>query len=88
MESGKSEQELKQIHPETQLSHGHGLVLEDHRLNTDHLQHGGYEHLSEGFEGGESLHGLSGGDYQLHQPSVQEGYYQHDDGESYKYEGY
>ncbi|CAH2090282.1 unnamed protein product [Euphydryas editha] len=48
LEKGKSEQNLKQIHPETQHSHGGGLVLEDHRLDTEHfaanLGHGGFEH--------------------------------------------
>ncbi|XP_026494648.1 cation channel sperm-associated protein 1 [Vanessa tameamea] len=48
LEKGKSEQNLKQIHPETQHSHGGGLVLEDHRLDTEHLAaslgHGGFEH--------------------------------------------
>ncbi|XP_026730810.1 glycine-rich cell wall structural protein-like [Trichoplusia ni] len=61
LEKGKSESNLKLIHPETQHNHGHGLVLEDDRHNTDHhaaaLEHGsfeqgGYEHLSGGFEGG------------------------------------
>ncbi|XP_072933580.1 uncharacterized protein [Epargyreus clarus] len=55
LEKGKSEQNLKQIHPETEHSHGHGLVLEDHRLDTEHLAqalehaslgHGGLEHAS------------------------------------------
>ncbi|XP_013196698.2 cation channel sperm-associated protein 1 [Amyelois transitella] len=70
LEKGKSEQDLKLIHPETEHKHGGGLVLEDHRLNTDHLalehhgglehggfEHGGFEHLGgfEGFEGGEGL---------------------------------
>ncbi|XP_032518112.2 uncharacterized protein LOC116770655 [Danaus plexippus] len=48
LEKGKSEQNLKQIHPETQHSHGGGLVLEDHRYNTEQLiaslGHGGYSH--------------------------------------------
>ncbi|XP_045773768.1 uncharacterized protein LOC123873101 [Maniola jurtina] len=47
LEKGQSEQNLKQIHPETQHNHGGGLVLEDHRLNTEHLAaslgHGSYE---------------------------------------------
>ncbi|RVE46979.1 hypothetical protein evm_008363 [Chilo suppressalis] len=71
LEKGKSEQNLKQIHPETEHSHGGGLVLEDHRLDTEHLAaslgHGGYEHGGfeqgglehyggfEGYEGGEGL---------------------------------
>ncbi|XP_045452047.1 cation channel sperm-associated protein 1 [Melitaea cinxia] len=55
LEKGKSEQNLKQIHPETQHSHGGGLVLEDHRLDTEHFaashghgdfEHGGLEHGS------------------------------------------
>lgn len=65
LEKGKSEQALKQIHPETQHHHGHGLVLEDHRFDTEHfaaqLQHGhglehggleqgGYEQLGHGYE--------------------------------------
>lgn len=48
LEKGHSEQNLKQIHPETQHSHGGGLVLEDHRLDTEQfaasLGHGGLEH--------------------------------------------
>ncbi|CAH2258823.1 uncharacterized protein LOC120631573 [Pararge aegeria] len=58
LEKGKSEQNLKQIHPETQHSHGGGLVLEDHRLDTEHLAslgHGGFEHGS--FEQGGLGHG-------------------------------
>ncbi|XP_028160395.1 histidine-rich glycoprotein [Ostrinia nubilalis] len=57
LEKGKSEQNLKLIHPETEHSHGGGLVLEDHRLDTEHLahahgleHHGGFEHG--GFEQG------------------------------------
>lgn len=72
LEKGKSEQNLKQIHPETEHTHGGGLVLEDHRHNTDHhlaaLQHGGFEHGGYehgGFEQGGQEHGgyehLSGG---------------------------
>ncbi|XP_045499970.1 glycine-rich cell wall structural protein [Colias croceus] len=68
LEKGQSESNLKQIHPETQQAHGHGLVLEDHRLNTDHhagLGHGGFEHGGlehAGFEHGGLEHGgLSGG---------------------------
>ncbi|KAJ8719532.1 hypothetical protein PYW08_011707 [Mythimna loreyi] len=72
LEKGKSEQNLKLIHPETEHKHGGGLVLEDDRHNTDHaaaLEHGGYEHggfeqggfehLSGGYEGGHG--GFEGG---------------------------
>ncbi|XP_047508520.1 cation channel sperm-associated protein 1-like isoform X2 [Pieris napi] len=68
LEKGQSESNLKQIHPETQQAHGYGLVLEDHRLNTDHLsanlgqgdysaglEHGGIQHG--GFEHGGIQHG-------------------------------
>ncbi|VVD05063.1 unnamed protein product [Leptidea sinapis] len=58
LEKGHSEQNLKQVHPETQHNHGYGLVLEDHRENTDHhaqLHHGGFEHA--GFENAGSEHG-------------------------------
>ncbi|CAG4961869.1 unnamed protein product [Colias eurytheme] len=63
LEKGQSESNLKQIHPETQHAHGHGLVLEDHRLNTDHhvgLGHGGFEQGGlehAGFEHGGYQHG-------------------------------
>lgn len=72
LEKGKSEHDLKLIHPETEHSHGGGLVLEDHRLNTEHhaaalehsaglehggFEHGGYEHLG-GYEGYEGGEGL------------------------------
>lgn len=104
LEKGKSEQALKQIHPETQQNHGHGLVLEDHRFDTEHfaaqlqqghgLEHGGFEGLGEGYEhlGG----GFEGGEglkaYAELQP-VQGHYLQGhglggDSGEGYKYEGY
>ncbi|CAK1543042.1 unnamed protein product [Leptosia nina] len=61
LEKGQSESNLKQIHPETQQIHGHGLVLEDHRLNTDHLAgfaHGGIEHgdFSAGLDHGSLEH--------------------------------
>ncbi|CAH0755117.1 unnamed protein product [Diatraea saccharalis] len=65
LEKGKSEQNLKLIHPETEHKHGGGLVLEDHRLDTEHLaaslghgglEHGGYEHG--GFEQGIEQGGL------------------------------
>lgn len=67
LEKGKSEQNLKLIHPETEHKHGGGLVLEDDRHNTDHaaalehhgFEHGGFEHLSGGFEGGHG--GFEGG---------------------------
>lgn len=102
LEKGKSEQNLKLIHPEAQHSHGGGLVLEDDRHNTEHLlaglehggfEQGGYEHLGgfEGYEGGEGLK-----EYAQLQPESHENYYvQHgqavggDSGEgSYKYESY
>ncbi|KAL4711069.1 hypothetical protein ACJJTC_009440 [Scirpophaga incertulas] len=60
LEKGKSEQNLKLIHPETEHSHGGGLVLEDHRFDTEHLaaalQHGSFEH--EGLGGGAEQGGL------------------------------
>ncbi|XP_022114014.1 cation channel sperm-associated protein 1 [Pieris rapae] len=72
LEKGQSESNLKQIHPETQQSHGYGLVLEDHRLNTDHLaanlghgdysaglEHAGLEHG--GLEHGSLSQGQQGG---------------------------
>lgn len=59
LEKGKSEQNLKLIHPETEHKHGGGLVLEDHRYDTEHhpaaLEHGGFEHG--GFEHGGFEHG-------------------------------
>lgn len=69
LEKGKSEQTLKQIHPETEHKHGGGLVLEDHRFDTEHLaaalEHGGFEHgggfEQEGFEQGGFEHGAGGG---------------------------
>lgn len=95
LEKGKSELTLKQIHPETEQSHGHGLVLEDHRFDTEQLahglEHGGFEHL-QGFEGFEGSEGL--GHHELHQPVHEiEGHYQfpaeHSEGaEGYKFEGY
>ncbi|XP_023950720.2 heterogeneous nuclear ribonucleoprotein A2 homolog 1 [Bicyclus anynana] len=64
LEKGKSEQNLKQIHPEAQHSHGGGLVLEDHRLDTEQfaasLGHGGFEQGGlghGGFEQGSIGHG-------------------------------
>ncbi|XP_068630707.1 uncharacterized protein [Battus philenor] len=102
LEKGKSEQNLKQIHPEAQQSHGGGLVLEDHRLDSEHLaaslghgsyeqglEHGGYE----GFGGYEGSEGLKS--YELQQPESEGQYYTgHAQGlsgessEGYKYEGY
>lgn len=75
LEKGKSEQNLKLIHPETEHKHGGGLVLEDDRHSSDHasaLEHGGFEHggfeqggfehLSGGYEGGhEGFEGGHGG---------------------------
>ncbi|XP_075977025.1 uncharacterized protein LOC142977170 [Anticarsia gemmatalis] len=103
LEKGKSESNLKLIHPETQHSHGHGLVLEDDRHNTDHLaaalehggyEHGGYEHLSGGFEGYDGGEGLKGYAELAHQPEA-EGHYLAeaghglgDAGEGYKYDSY
>lgn len=96
LEKGKSEQELKQIHPETHHSHGGGLVLEDHRFDSEHLaaalehggglehggfEQGGYEHFG-GFEGSEGLKGYS----ELQQPESQGYYTLGDSGEGYKYE--
>ncbi|XP_034832615.1 uncharacterized protein [Maniola hyperantus] len=73
LEKGQSEQNLKQIHPETQHNHGGGLVLEDHRLNTEHLAaslgHGSYE--QGGFEHG----GLNQG--ALEHAALQQGGYEH-----------
>ncbi|KAM3961996.1 cuticular protein glycine-rich 9 [Aphomia sociella] len=69
LEKGKSEQNLKLIHPETEHNHGGGLVLEDHRLDTEHLAHA-LEHHSAGLEQGglglehggyEHLGGFEGG---------------------------
>ncbi|XP_047997984.1 histidine-rich glycoprotein-like [Leguminivora glycinivorella] len=63
LEKGKHESNLKQIHPETEHSHGHGLVLEDHRFDTEHLaaalEHGGLEHHG-GFEHHAALEGHGG----------------------------
>ncbi|KOB70160.1 putative cuticle protein, partial [Operophtera brumata] len=96
LEKGKSEQNLKLIHPEAQHSHGGGLVLEDDRHNTEHLlaglEHGGYE--QQGYEHSGGFEGYEGGEVKL-QPEYQGHYYaQHeqalgDSGEgSYKYESY
>ncbi|XP_059062808.1 uncharacterized protein LOC131855548 [Achroia grisella] len=104
LEKGKSEQNLKLIHPETEHKLGGGLVLEDHRLDTEHLaqalehgaglehglEHGGYEQLG-GYEGYEA-EGLKA--YAEVQPSY--GHYvpEHGQllsshsGESYKLGGY
>lgn len=100
LEKGKSEHNLKLIHPETEHKHGGGLVLEDHRYDTEQLAHGleqsgGFEHLSHGFEGSEGL------GHQEFQHPVQEadlGHYQFQsehaqafsggEGEGYKFEGY
>lgn len=76
LEKGKSESNLKLIHPETEHKHGGGLVLEDDRHNTEHLaaalehggfehggyEQGGYEHLGDagGFEGYGGGEGLKG----------------------------
>lgn len=101
LEKGKSEHDLKLIHPEHEHKHGGGLVLEDHRLNTDHLighlehhaglehgfEHGGLEHLGgfEGYEGGEGLKA-----YAESQPSL--GYAEYGHGQAlsggYSAEGY
>lgn len=103
LEKGKSEQTLKQIHPETEHKHGGGLVLEDHRFDTEHLaaalehggyehggfEQGGYEHLG-GFEGSEGLKAYA----EVQEPEAHGHYFEHaqalsgDSGEGYKYEGY
>lgn len=103
LEKGTSEQNLKQIHPEAQHNHGGGLVLEDHRLDTEHLaaslghggyeqgpEHGGYESLG-GYEGSEGLKSYA----ELQQSQSEGQYYpEHGQGlsgesaEGYKYEGY
>lgn len=102
LEKGKSEQNLKQIHPETEHSHGGGLVLEDHRLDTEHLAaslgHGSYEQGLEhgnyqsygGYEGSEGLKSYA----ELQQPESEGHYYGEQaqglsgESEGYKYEGY
>ncbi|XP_011555399.2 uncharacterized protein LOC105386511 [Plutella xylostella] len=94
LEKGKSEQELKQVHPETEHKYGGGLVLEDHRFNTDHfagIEHGASE--LGGYGGFEGLKAYSGGEFELHQPSLESegGHYQFQaegEGEGYKFEGY
>ncbi|CAG4996683.1 unnamed protein product [Parnassius apollo] len=103
LEKGKTEQNLKQIHPETEHSHGGGLVLEDHRQNTDHYgasfghggfeqsaEQGGYEHFG-GYEGSEGLKAYA----ELQQPESEGQYYaQHgqslsgESSEGYHHEGY
>lgn len=50
LEKGKSEQNLKLIHPQTEHTHGGGLVLEDDRHNIEH-------HIAAGFEHGSQEHG-------------------------------
>lgn len=67
LEKGKSESNLKLIHPETEHKHGGGLVLEDDRHNTEHfaghLEHGGFEqggYEHGGYENG-GEHQFSGG---------------------------
>ncbi|KAJ2951781.1 hypothetical protein O0L34_g13946 [Tuta absoluta] len=90
LEKGKSEHNLKQIHPETEHHHGGGLVLEDHRFDTEHfaaqlehghgLEHGGFE--NQGFEhhqglesgGYEHLAGFEGGEGLKGYAELQEGY--------------
>lgn len=85
LEKGTSEQNLKQIHPETQHSHGGGLVLEDHRLDTEHLAHsfghGGFE------QGGLEHGGLSQGG--LEHAGLQQGGYEQGGYEQFQgsYEG-
>lgn len=74
LEKGKSEHNLKQIHPETEHKHGGGLVLEDHRLDTEHFahgHHGGFEHggFEQGLEHGSDHGGEHGG--------LQSGGYEH-----------
>ncbi|GBP96629.1 hypothetical protein EVAR_69731_1 [Eumeta japonica] len=100
LEKGKSEQNLKLIHPESEHKSGGGLILEDHRLNTEHLasfpEHGGhehaaiaeqgsYEHLSQGFEGGAGLHELQGHAEAHYQFAGDHGH-GFPGGEEYKYE--
>ncbi|KAG6440950.1 histidine-rich glycoprotein [Manduca sexta] len=77
LEKGKSEQNLKLIHPEAQHSHGGGLVLEDDRHDTEHhiagLEHGGLEHG--GLEHGGFEHGgFEHGGYEHHVAGGLEGY--------------
>lgn len=101
LEKGKSEQNLKLIHPETEHKHGGGLVLEDDRHNIEHhighdfggYEQGGYEQHGgfEGYEGGEGLKGYA----ELQQPESQGHYYpEHgqalsgESGEGYKYDSY
>ncbi|CAB3244438.1 unnamed protein product [Arctia plantaginis] len=80
LEKGKSESNLKLIHPETEHKHGGGLVLEDERHNTEHfaggLEHGGFE--QGGYEHGGYEHGgehqLSGG---FEQGGYEHGGYEH-----------
>ncbi|XP_049874868.1 uncharacterized protein LOC126372977 [Pectinophora gossypiella] len=91
LEKGKSEQNLKQIHPETHHHHGGGLVLEDHRFDTEHLaaqlehghglEHGGFEQGGYEHGGYEHLGGFEGseglkGYAELHQPEAQGHYYE------------
>lgn len=73
LEKGKSELQLKQIHPETEHHHGHGLVLEDHRSNSEHfagIEHGGFEHGGAELAGFEGLKSY-GGDFEHHQPALE-----------------
>ncbi|XP_041981743.1 uncharacterized protein LOC121735105 [Aricia agestis] len=74
LEKGKSELELKQIHPETQHNHGGGLVLEDHRLDTEHLASYGHEGLGHGIG---LEHGLEGGFEQQLGHGLEQGGYEH-----------
>lgn len=60
LEKGKSEQNLKLIHPETEHKHGGGLVLEDDRHNIEHHIASGFDHGSQehaGIEHGGLEHG-------------------------------
>lgn len=101
LEKGKSEHNLKLIHPETEYKHGGGLVLEDHRFDTEELAHGleanhGFEELSHGFQGSEGLglhefhhpvQEIEGGHYQ-YQPEQAQGLTGSESLEGYKFEGY
>lgn len=88
LESGKSGQDLKQIHPETEHSHGGGLVLKDERHNTDHhfggQGHGGFEQGS--FEHGGFEHGAleQGGQDLGGYEHLAEGFEGHEGGEGLK----
>ncbi|XP_028034659.1 uncharacterized protein LOC114246373 [Bombyx mandarina] len=89
LEKGKSEQNLKLIHPETEHKHGGGLVLEDDRHNIEHhiasagLEHGSFEHggLEQGLEHG----GLEHGGYE--HGGFEQGGYEHLSGGFKGYEG-